>query len=75
MTTVKGKKRTRGQAVHWNELKKNRTLTLTESTWTALEAIGNELGGLSRSEAIEHWVRGQLPSDNSSVATAPKDTA
>jgi len=58
MPSEKRKKRVKGEAVHWDEIKKSRTLNLTDSTWLELKRRGQELGNISRSELIERWVRG-----------------
>jgi hypothetical protein len=58
MSSEKRKKRVKGESVHWDELKKTRTLTLTDTAWDELARKGEARGGISRSEVIEHWVRG-----------------
>ena len=54
------KKRVKGEAVHWDEIKKSRTLNLTDSTWLELQRRGLDLGNISRSELIERWIRDDL---------------
>jgi len=54
------KKREKGEAVHWDEIKKSRTLNLTDSTWLELQRRGLDLGNISRSELIERWIRDDL---------------
>lgn len=50
-------KRMRGRSVYWEEVKKGRKLSLTDTAWDLLEKKGKEMGGLSRSQVIEFWVR------------------
>lgn len=57
MPLEKRKKRTKGESVYWDELKKTRTLTLTDTAWNELKKRGEEMGEISRSEVIEKWVR------------------
>lgn len=57
MSPEKRKKRVKGESVYWDELKKTRTLTLTDTAWNELKKKGEEMGRISRSEVIEKWVR------------------
>lgn len=54
-----GKKRVKGKSVDWDELKKRRDLTLTDTAWKLLQEKG-ETEGISRSEVIERTVRGLI---------------
>lgn len=49
-------KRMKNVPVHYDELKKARSVNLTDTTWNLLRIKSNELG-LSISEYIERWVR------------------
>jgi len=57
MPSEERKKRMKGEPVHWDELKKTRTLTITDTAWSELKKRGDEMGGISRSEVIEKWMR------------------
>jgi hypothetical protein len=57
MPSKERKKRTKGEPVHWDELKKTRTLTITDTAWSELKKRGDDMGGISRSEVIEIWMR------------------
>ena len=59
MPSEKRKKRVKGESVYWDELKKTRTLTLTDTAWNELQKRGEEMGRISRSEVIERWVRSE----------------
>lgn len=49
--------RVRGESVYWEGMKKPRTISLTDLTWEVLKVKGEEMGGISRSEVIEHVMR------------------
>ncbi|EDX82484.1 hypothetical protein S7335_1188 [Synechococcus sp. PCC 7335] len=49
-------KRVKGKPVNWSELKKPRTVTLTDTAWDKLAAIAEKIG-ISRSEWLERRVR------------------
>lgn len=51
-----GQKRLRDRPVFYDELKKPRTVTLTETAWKQLK-IMSALQGISISELVERWVR------------------
>lgn len=51
-------KRMKDVPVFWDERKKHKNLSLTDTAWAELEKAGVAMGGLSRSEVIERWARG-----------------
>jgi hypothetical protein len=50
-------KRTKGKPVYWDEVKKPRTLSLTDTAWKLITRKALEIGNVSRSEVIERWAR------------------
>lgn len=50
----KGKKRTRGEPVYHDELKKSLNLTVTPTGAQGLELLAEELGLKSKSELVDH---------------------
>jgi hypothetical protein len=52
-------KRSKGQPVDWDEVKKRRNIILTPFAWDELARIGEPIG-ISRSEVIERLVRGHI---------------
>ncbi len=51
-----GKKRIRGEPVHYDELKKVRSIRLTDTAWTNIK-IAAKKKGLSMGEFMERWAR------------------
>jgi len=56
MSTEKGIKRTKNQPVFYNEMKKDRVISLTDTVWNKLTEIAAK-EGISRSEVIERMTR------------------
>jgi hypothetical protein len=54
------KKRLKGEPIDWEQLKDRHNVNLTLTAWNGLEKLGAEMGGVSRSEAIERLVREKL---------------
>lgn len=67
----KGKKRTRGEPVYHDELKKSLNLTVTPTGAEGLEQLAKELGLKSKSELVDHI--GQRLLAISSVALNQED--
>jgi hypothetical protein len=56
MQPVKGKKRIKNEPVFYDELKEQKTFTLTPTAWKKLQALSIDVG-LSASEYLERLIR------------------
>lgn len=54
--------RNQSEPMQYGEPKKKYTITLTETAWLVLEEMATQVG-LSRSDLVERFARGLIPSD------------